>query len=72
MKVSVSLSADDVAFLDREASAGTYDSRSGAVAAAVRMLRERGLVEAYRESFAEWTVSGEAELWDTTSHDGLA
>lgn len=72
MKVSVSLSADDIDFLDREASAGVYNSRSAAVAAAVRMLRERELVEAYRESFTEWTDSGEADLWDTTSADGLA
>jgi len=72
MKVSVSLSEEDIAFLDREAVAGVYDSRSAAVAAAVRMLRERELLEAYRESFAEWADSGDADLWDSTSGDGLA
>ncbi|MES1169826.1 MAG: type II toxin-antitoxin system ParD family antitoxin [Leifsonia sp.] len=72
MKLSISLSEEDVDFLDRETSAGAFESRSAAVAAAVRLLRQRELVDAYRESFAEWANSEESELWDRVSSDGTA
>ena len=72
MKLSVSLSADDVAFLDRETSGGAFESRSAAIAAGVRLLRERELVDAYRESFTEWARSDDSELWDGASSDGSA
>ncbi|HEU0205131.1 MAG TPA: ribbon-helix-helix domain-containing protein [Pseudolysinimonas sp.] len=70
MKLSVSLSQEDVAFLDRETGAGAYESRSAAIAAGVRMLRERQLTDDYRESFAEWAQSDDSELWDRTTADG--
>jgi len=70
MKVSVSLSDEDVAFLDRETGSGAFESRSAAISAAVRLLRQRELVDAYRESFAEWASSDDAELWDRASSDG--
>jgi putative addiction module CopG family antidote len=70
MKLSVSLSPEDVAFLDHETGSGAYESRSAAVAAGVRLLRERELVDAYRESFAEWAQSDDSELWNRTTSDG--
>ncbi len=68
----MSLSQSDVEFLDGETAAGAYESRSAAIAAAVRLLRERELADAYRESFAEWAQSEDSELWDRTTSDGAA
>ena len=71
MKMSVSLGVDDVAFLDAYAAAYTGGSRSAAVAAAVRALRESELSDAYAQAFAEWNASGEADAWNPVAGDGL-
>ncbi|WP_337002537.1 MULTISPECIES: ribbon-helix-helix domain-containing protein [unclassified Microbacterium] len=67
-KVSLSLSASDLAFLDAESLAGRYSSRSAAVQDAVRLLRESRLADAYAEAYGE----GYDEEWDTAVDDGLA
>jgi Arc/MetJ-type ribon-helix-helix transcriptional regulator len=72
MKVSVSLNEADVEFLDRETRAGTFESRSAAVAVAIRGLRERALVDSYRAAFDEWAESDDAVDWSATVRDGLA
>lgn len=66
MKISVSLPDADVAFLD--ALAGT---RSAAVSAAVKLLREQELEMQYAAAYQEWEASGEASAWDVTAGDGL-
>ena len=71
VKVSVSLSEADVAFLDQQTLAGTFDSRSAAVQAAVSLLRQDGLADAYAAAFAEWSDEDE-RAWGTTASDGLA
>ncbi|MBD3942933.1 ribbon-helix-helix protein, CopG family [Microbacterium sp. NEAU-LLC] len=71
-KVSVSLSENDLAFLDREALDGRFESRSAAVQEAVRMLRESRLADAYAEAFGEWRESGEEDVWSVASGDGIA
>ncbi|QAY73626.1 ribbon-helix-helix protein, CopG family [Agromyces protaetiae] len=71
MKVSVSLDEADVAFLDADVERGVYESRSAAVAASIRLLRERELTQSYLEEFQEWGESGEADAWDAASGDGL-
>ncbi|MFS0895103.1 ribbon-helix-helix domain-containing protein [Microbacterium sp. 179-I 3D3 NHS] len=68
MKVSLSLSESDVAFLDTEQLSGRYASRSAAVQDAVRMLRESRLADAYAQAFDE---SYDKE-WDSAASDGLA
>ncbi len=70
MKVSVSLPGDDVAFLDSYAKAHDA-SRSAVVHQAIRALRLGDLQEEYREAWAEWGASGEAETWETAVGDGL-
>lgn len=71
MKVSVSLPEEDVQFLDRYAKKEGYESRSAVVQKAVRLLRASGLGGAYEEAWREWAASGEGELWESTSADGL-
>jgi Arc/MetJ-type ribon-helix-helix transcriptional regulator len=71
MKVSVSLPEDDVEFLDAYAQAQGYDSRSAVLHKAVELLRASGLGDAYEQAWQDWTASGDAEVWDATSADGM-
>lgn len=71
MKVSVSLSEDDITFLDKYAREHGYRSRSAALQHAVAILRAGQLASAYEDAWRSWSVSGDAELWDSTSADGL-
>jgi Arc/MetJ-type ribon-helix-helix transcriptional regulator len=72
MKVSVSLPEADIEYLDQYALDQGLGSRSAAVHKAVRLLRASGLGSAYEEAWADWADSGEADIWDATTSDGLA
>ncbi|MGV1008148.1 MAG: ribbon-helix-helix domain-containing protein [Dermatophilaceae bacterium] len=66
MKISVSLSDADVAFLDAYAAERAVGSRSAAVQQAVGLLRASQLEVAYEVALAEWTGgSPGAEGWAT-------
>jgi Arc/MetJ-type ribon-helix-helix transcriptional regulator len=70
VKVSVSLPEDDVAFVDRYAREhGT--TRSAAMHEAVQMLRRRDLAADYGAANDEWVTSGEADVWDAVTGDGM-
>ncbi len=71
MKLSVSLSDEDVAFLDTYASEHASPSRSAVLHEAIQALRLTGLGEAYRAAWDEWSADEEAGLWDATAGDGL-
>ena len=71
MKLSVSLSDDDVAFLDGYAERQGMSSRSAALQKAVRLLRSTELGTAYREAWAEWESGGDAAVWGSAVGDGL-
>ena len=71
MKVSVSLPEDDIDFLDQYAKKEGYESRSAVLQKAVRLLRASGLGADYEEAWREWAASGEDELWESTTADGL-
>lgn len=71
MKVSVSLPAEDVQFLDEYADEQGIGSRSAAVHRAVRLLRASGLGAAYEAAWSEWEGTGDAQLWELTTGDGL-
>ena len=71
MKVSVSISDDDVAFLDEYARASGAGSRSAAVQRAIQLLRHAQLSGAYEAAWIEWSEGGEADAWDSTIADGL-
>ena len=72
VKVSVSLSEDDVAALDRYAKAAGLKSRSAAIQEAIRRLGDADLEDAYAAAWQEWEDSGDAEAWESASADGLA
>ncbi|MCY3924848.1 MAG: ribbon-helix-helix domain-containing protein [bacterium] len=72
MRICVSLPPDDVEFLDDYARTQGAGSRSAAVREAVGLLRSSDLVSAYKESWQEWTDSGEEVLWDAAVGDGIS
>ncbi len=54
MKVSISLTDQQLAFLDEKVERGVYPSRSAAVAAGIRSLLEKDLIRQYEEMFTEY------------------
>ena len=72
MKLSVSLPADDVAFVDEYARRRGSSSRSSVVHRAIELLRMTELEEDYEGAWNEWEQTGQAEHWDTTAGDGIA
>ena len=72
MKLSVSLSGEDVAVSDDYVARTSLPSRSAGVQAAVQMLRYPNLGEDYASAWAEWFSSEEAGAWDDTVGDGVA
>ena len=71
MKLSVSLPAEDVEFLDAYASAEGFGSRSAVLHKAVRLLRAAELGAAYEHAFTDWDANGDAAAWEPTAADGL-
>ena len=72
MKLSVSLSSEDVAVLDEYVRSAGLRSRSAALQHAIRLLRHPHLEQDYAAAWQEWTNSGEQSAWDSTSPDGLS
>lgn len=70
MKLSVSLSDEDVEFIDHYAGEHGLDSRSGVLRRALALLRATELGDDYAAAWEEWAGS-EGELWEATSADGL-
>ena len=71
MKLSVSISNDDVEFLDEYVRKAGLESRSAALQKAVRLLRTTELRKAYAAAWEEFDPTGDAALWDTTVGDGI-
>lgn len=72
VKLSVSLSASEVAALDKYAEAAGLKSRSAAIQQAIRLLGDPELEHAYAAAWQEWEASGDAQVWESTAADGLA
>jgi Arc/MetJ-type ribon-helix-helix transcriptional regulator len=70
MKLSVSMSEDDVEFIDSYAEDHGIASRSGVLQRAVSLLRASELGADYAAAWDEWNGE-EAEAWDSTLGDGL-
>ncbi|MFE3542350.1 ribbon-helix-helix protein, CopG family [Nocardia sp. NPDC059177] len=71
MKLSVSLSEDDVELLDAEVCRAGLPGRSAAIHRAIQLLRERTLEDEYTAAWDEWESSGEEEIWSQAAADGL-
>ncbi|HET6736927.1 ribbon-helix-helix domain-containing protein [Mycobacterium sp.] len=71
MKLSVSLSDEDVEVLDRYVERVGLSSRSAGVQRAIRMLRYPALEDDYDDAWSEWTSAGEEEAWENVASDGL-
>lgn len=71
MKVSVSLSKEDLAALDRYVEEAGLESRSAGVQQAIRRLQDPQLAAAYAAAWEEWAVAGDEDAWASASADGL-
>lgn len=71
MKISISLSEQDVATLDEYARAIGLPSRSAAVQQAIRALRLPDLEDDYAAAWDEWAQSGDEADWEGLAGDGL-
>lgn len=71
VKLSISLTDDDVAVVDRYAEAAGLPSRSAVIQQAIRLLADPELDAAYEQAWQEWESSGDAQGWDLTVGDGL-
>jgi Arc/MetJ-type ribon-helix-helix transcriptional regulator len=70
MKVSINLPSEDYEYLEQAVTKGEFASRSAAVSAAVRLLRDYSLEDLYAEDFQTWADSQDAPLWEGTNGDG--
>lgn len=71
MKLSISVSDDDVVLLDEYARAAGLRSRSAAIQHAIRLLRHLDLEQDYAAAWDDWDSSGERAAWEGTLGDGL-
>lgn len=71
MKLSVSLSEEDVAALDDYARTAGLRSRSAALQQAIRLLRHADLEQDYVAAWDEWDASGERAAWERVTGHGL-
>jgi len=71
VKLSVSLSDDEVAVLDEYVERVGLPSRSAGLQRAIRMLRYPSLEDDYDKAWAEWSTAGEENEWEQTVGDGL-
>lgn len=72
MKISVSLSDEDILILDEFARSAGLPSRAPALHRAVHMLRLPELEHDYEAAWADWEASGDQAEWDATAADRLA
>ena len=70
MKISVSVSVDDVDFMDRYAREHGVASRSAVVQRAITVLQANELADDYAAAWREWEV-GEADAWQVVDADGV-
>jgi hypothetical protein len=71
MKLSVSLSDDDVAALDEYVKMANLPSRSAGLQRAVQMLRHPDLEDEYAEAWTDWSADGHSVAWEAAVGDGM-
>jgi hypothetical protein len=72
MKLSVSLSDQDIAVLDAYVKKAGLPTRSAGLQRAVQMLRHPALEEDYAQAWAQWSADEDAKAWETTGGDGVS
>lgn len=72
MKLSISVTEEDVALLDEYAHSAGMQSRSAVVQHAIRLLRQENLEDDYAAAWDEWESSGQRAAWEDTVADGIA
>ncbi|QUH00519.1 antitoxin [Saccharopolyspora erythraea] len=72
MKLSVSLTDEDVTFVDEYAHQVGAPSRSAVIHQAISLLRSAELEDAYASAWEEWESGDDRHLWETTAADGIA
>lgn len=72
MKVSVSLSKEDLAALDRYVQQSGLGSRSAAVQQAIRRLEDPQMEADYAAAWDEWAMAGDEDAWASASSDWLS
>lgn len=73
MKTVMSARVDEqlASFLEHYQKSHGLKSRSEALEAAIRALRDKALEAEYAVAMDEWEASGEEDVWDVTVGDGL-
>ena len=72
MKLSVSLSNEDIAVLDEYVKCAGLPSRSAGLQCAVQMLRYPDLEDDYANAWAQWSADDECSSgWESTVGDGV-
>ena len=71
MKLSISLTDEDLALVDAYVSKAGLTSRSAAIQQAIRLLRHATLDADYANAWNEHDATGEATAWDAVTPDGL-
>ncbi|WP_409331886.1 ribbon-helix-helix protein, CopG family [Trujillonella humicola] len=72
MKLSVSLTDEDVALVDDYRRRSGLTTRSAVIQRALHLLRQPDLRDDYAAAWDEWVSSGEQEAWESTVADGAA
>lgn len=72
MKLSVSLSEQDVAALDAYVTRCGLPSRSAGLQRAVQMLRHPDLEDDYAAAWADWSADENSAAWEDAVADGIA
>jgi len=71
MKLSVSLSDEDVAALDAYVKRAGLPSRSAGLQRAVQLLRHPDLEDNYADAWAQWSADEGSSRWEATAGDGV-
>lgn len=71
MKLSISLSEEDLAVIDEHVEKAGLRSRSAAVQHAIRLLGRADLDRAYEAAWDDWDSSGDRAAWESVDGDGL-
>jgi Arc/MetJ-type ribon-helix-helix transcriptional regulator len=71
MKLSVSMSDEDVARLDAYVKKKGLPSRSAGLQRAVQMLSYPDLEDEYADAWTRWSADGDSAAWESTAGDGV-